>query len=252
MDLGVRHIRTAGKGSGSIELTLPTHLRDLVGLPCRIMLRDGSRPDIVLQPDLQRAQRAFTDIWIAMSIALLHENAGTPTLPLSAFAFGLHPRSSGSDMPFLSWCDGLALATPAPHDPCAISRTFAAFGQAMAAFLHIDPALAPGFGATCGYLVSGVPPTSDGQEACDLTAVAFQLASPSSTDFGDTIPAAGIPYCAATAFADSILGSEFWHRATPLLIAAADLFINWTADPSGHAVARAAWRRGRAIEMSGD
>ena len=53
MDLGVRQIRSAGKGSGSIELTLPADLRDLVGLQCRIMLRDGSRPDIVLQPDLR-------------------------------------------------------------------------------------------------------------------------------------------------------------------------------------------------------
>ena len=249
MDLGVRQIRTSGKGSGSIELTLPTDLRDLVGLPCRIILRDGSRPDIILQPDLRRAHQAFSEIWQTMATALVHGDAEIPTLPLPAFGFGLHPRSGGGDLPFLCWRDGLALAAPAPHDLYAVSRTLAALGHAMAVILNIDTTLAFAFGAACGYVVSGVLPTSDGQEACDIAAVALHVSYPNSNLLGEAgvpAPAAVIAACAA-GIADEI----FWRHATPLLAAVVDLFTEWTADPSSRAALRAAWRRGRTIEMDG-
>jgi hypothetical protein len=252
MDLGVRHIRTAGKGSGSIELTLPAELRDLVGLPCRIVLRDGSRPDIVLQPDLQRALIAFATLWQAMARGLLRDGVASaggedpPKLPVAAFGFGLQPRSGASDRPFLCWRDGLVLAGPAPHDPAAVSRTLAAFGHALSGPLHIAPALAAGFGAACGYLVCGVPAHADGQEACDLAAAALQgrLAIDASHE------GAGHDGTPADAPWDA-MSEVFWRRAGPLLTAAAELFVGWSADPAAHATLRAAWRRGRSIEMSG-
>ena len=118
MDLGVRQIRTSGKGSGSIELTLPAGLRDLVGLPCRVILRDGSRPDIVLQPDLRHALAAFKTVWHAMGAAVVPDDAKTSimpvALPLGEFAFGLQPRATGGEMPYLCWRDGLALAALGP------------------------------------------------------------------------------------------------------------------------------------------
>jgi hypothetical protein len=231
MDLGVRQIRTAGKGSGSIELTLPTDLRDLVGLPCRITLRDGSRPDIVLQPDLQRAHTAFSALWQPMALLLLRDGA---PFPLAAFGFGLHPRPGAGAAPFLCWRDGLLLAAPPPHESAAVSRTLGAFGHALAAPLDIAPALAAGFGAACGYLLSGNPASSDGQEACDLAAAHLPHARP--------------PLAANAGAVDP----DFWRRAAPVLAGIADLFVGWTADPSGYATLRAAWRRGRSIEMSGD
>ena len=236
MDLGVRQIRTAGRGSGSIELTLPTDLRDLVGVPCRIILHDGSRPDIVLQPDLQTAHRAFSALWQAMAATLLPEDARPPALSLAAFGFGLQPRSSGGGMPFLCWRDGLALAASPPHAADAVSRTVAALGHALAAPLDIDPALASGFGAACGFMLCGVPATSDAQETCDLAAL--HLGQPN---------VAPPLTCASDA-----LGNPFWHLAAPLLAATASLFAGWTADPSGQATLRAARRRSRTIEMSGD
>jgi hypothetical protein len=225
MDLGVRQIRTAGKGSGSIELTLPADLRDLVGLPCRITLRDGSRPDIVLQPDLARAQMAFAELWGGMG-GVLQQTGG---LPVAAFSFGLHPRLSAGDAPFLSWRDGLSLAGPAPWGVAALSRTIAAFGHAMAGGIGIDPALAGSFGAACGYLLTGALASPDAQEACDLAALHVALGEPP--------------------FAD---GAIRWPAAEPVLAALVELFVGWTADPAGFATLRAAWRRGRSIEMSGD
>jgi hypothetical protein len=260
MDLGVRHIRTAGKGSGSIELTLPAELRDLVGLPCRIVLRDGSRPDIVLQPDLQRALIAFAALWQAMARGLLRDgvaSAGgeeTPKFPVAAFGFGLQPRSGASDRPFLCWRDGLVLAGPAPHDPAAVSRTLAAFGHALSGPLHIAPALAAGFGAACGYLVCGVPAHADGQEACDLAAAALQ--SRFAVNSHDALhESVGHESAHESARHDGTPGDAtsdaFWRYAGPLLAAAAELFVGWSADPAAHATLRAAWRRGRSIEMSG-
>lgn len=237
MDLGVRQIRTAGKGSGSIELTLPADLRALVGLPCRIMLRDGSRPDIVLQPDLRGALSSFSALWTAMAGVILREDADPPSLPLPAFSFGLQPRAGGGDLPFLCWRDGLTLAAPPPYDPAAISRTIAAFGQVLAADLKIAAALAAGFGAACGYLLAGVAANVDGQEACDLAAAALHRTIEAPTQ---------------RASVDGFLGDDFWRQAAPLLWATTDLFAAWTADPTAHAALRAAWRRGRTIEMSGD
>lgn len=236
MDLGVRQIRTAGKGSGSIELTLPTDLRDLVGVPCRIILRDGSRPDIVLQPDLQTAHRAFSALWQAMAATLLREGANPPALPVAAFGFGLQPRSSGGGTPFLCWRDGLALAASPPHEAGAVSRTVAAFGHALASALDIDPALASGFGAACGFMLSGILATCDAQEACDLAALHLGQSNvpPPLNRAGDA------------------MGSAFWRLAGPSLAATADLFAGWSMDPSGHATLRAAWRRSRTIEMGGD
>lgn len=164
MDLGVRQIRSSGKGSGSIELTLPSDLRELVGLQCRVLWRDGSRPDIVLQPDLRSAHRAFAALWHSMAALLFRDDTNTPGIPLGSFVFALQPRPGSDAMPFLCWRDGLALAAAAPHDPSGIARTLWAFGRVMAARLQIDPSLADGFGAACGYLVSGVPATPDAQD----------------------------------------------------------------------------------------
>ena len=261
MDLGVRQIRTAGKGSGSIELTLPAGLRDLVGVPCRIILRDGSRPDIVLQPDLRRAHQAFTKIWRSMAAALLpaYDDASASslslpaTLPLDAFSFGLQQRADTGELPYLCWRDGLALSGAAPHDPAAVSRTVAALGHAVAGRLHIDPALAAGFGAACGYLVSGVAATPEGQEACDLTADALRRGYHRVRADGPDTAGAAKPWASAgDACTAGVLAATFWRRAAPLLAATAELFVAWTDDPSSHATLRAAWWRGRSIEMSGD
>jgi hypothetical protein len=245
MDLGVRQIRSAGKGSGSIELTLPSELRDLVGLQCRVVLRDGGRPDIVLQPDFGCGQKAFSAFWQKMAAALLPDDIDAPPMPMGAFGFGLQPRAPGGVLPFLSWCDGLALAAPPPHDRGVVARTVSAFAQAIAGWLDIDPSMAAGFGSACGHLVCGVPAAPDVQEACDLVAAALQ-------DRAVADETALAPGGASEACAAGVLSPAFWRHATPLLVATADLFRGWTRDPAGHATLRAAWRRGRAIEMGGD
>jgi len=133
MDLGTRSIRSAGLGSGSIELTLPASLRPLPGLPCRISLRDGHRPEIALVPDLSPARAAFARLAAALEQAL---GLAPEALPLGEFAVALQPVALPADLPRLAWTDGLALAAPHPTPPtrqpaaCAAPATVRPSGTA--------------------------------------------------------------------------------------------------------------------------
>jgi hypothetical protein len=155
------------------------------------------------------------------------------TFPSTAFIFGLQPRS-GNDGPYICWKDGLALAGMEPYDPAAVSRTLAAFAQAMAEDIGIAPALASGFGAACGARLTGMVPDFVDQEACDLAALHLPAITPPLTQ------------------ADQALNKTFWDLAAPVLRSVANLFADFTTDPSNHARLRAAWRRGRAIELDGE
>jgi hypothetical protein len=63
MRIGSRRVRSAGRASGSIEITLPPDLTPLEGVMCNILIRDGGRPEIVLQPELTPALLIFVRIW---------------------------------------------------------------------------------------------------------------------------------------------------------------------------------------------
>ena len=52
MYLGTRRVRSAGRTSGSVEVTLPVQLSVLQGVACRLVVRDGARPELVLEPEL--------------------------------------------------------------------------------------------------------------------------------------------------------------------------------------------------------
>ncbi|MBI1879961.1 MAG: hypothetical protein HYR94_17375, partial [Chloroflexi bacterium] len=71
MYLGTRKIRSAGRTSGSIELTLPPQLQGLEGVECRLVVRDGPRPEIVLQPDLSAAQALLQELWQKLRLGLI-------------------------------------------------------------------------------------------------------------------------------------------------------------------------------------
>jgi hypothetical protein len=240
MNFGTRQIRTSGKGSGSIELTLPYELRDLVGLPCRITLRDGSRPEIVLQPDLGRAVAGFTRVWTGMVAVMLPEHAEV-SLPVGAFAFGLQPGVQGGERPYLCWRDGLALGAAPPHDPLIVARTGAAFAQVLADRLGIAASLAGDFGASCGFLATGMVPMSGVQEICDVVAGALPVSQrPSGPPASLTDPGAA-----------GAAGTLFWETVAARLAACTDLFAHWTAHPAELAALRGAWQRGFSIEMTG-
>jgi hypothetical protein len=234
MELGARSIRSAGIGSGSIELTLPAALRDLLGVPCRILLREGLRPEIVLQPDLRPARLAFGRLW-----ALLLDALGRPgaELPFGDIAFSLTPAPL-ADRPALAWADGLALAGAPPHPAEALARSLRGLAMALAGDLGIAPELTAGFAAAAAHFLSGIAPAPTDQAACDIAFAALpgaRGAAPARPDFHED------------AFAPAL-----WAAASPGLRRLAELHQDWTADPARHAALAAAWRRGVALELSGD
>jgi hypothetical protein len=242
MDLGVRQIRTSGKGSGSVELTLPGELRHLVGLPCRITLHDGVRPDIVLQPDLTTAFNALASIWRAVARAVSGDAAARDAerFPALAFTFGLHPQESAAGAPYLSWQDGLAVASGTATADAA-ARCIAACAGQYATELDIASGLALPFGAVCGFLVCGTLAFPGWQEASDIAA--SQWASG---------PGAAAPWQPGAAWqaAPNALDDRFWGKAAPGLIEAVRLFACWSAPGSAYPALCAAWRRGRSIELN--
>ena len=64
-----RKVRSSGRTSGSIEITLPPEMHTLEGIECRLMLCDGVRPEIVIRPDVSIAEVVFADLWERLRIA---------------------------------------------------------------------------------------------------------------------------------------------------------------------------------------
>ena len=238
MDLGVRQIRTAGKGSGSVELTLPGSLRQLVGLPCRITLHDGEQPDILVRPDLSTASAAFATIWAALAQCFSRDLAGgsNEVFPAHSFRFALAPHTVPARTPHLFWQDGLALAARLPPAAPA-GRAIAACAARLGRDLGITEELDDAFGAACGFLAAGEMVFAEWQLPCDLTAAHLQAAC-------GWVPGA------AWAAAPTIHAQHFWARLGPGLAACAALFAVWSLPGSEYPVLCAAWRRGRSIEMN--
>jgi len=238
MDLGVRQIRTAGKGSGSIELTLPGELRHLVGLRCRITLHDGEQPDIVLRPDVSEATASFARLWHALAAIFAHHRAKPDheTFPAGAFLFGLLPAPGQMSAPYLCWQDGLALAH-ARTDEAVVGRSVAACAAQLGSALGISGHLTPSFGAVCGFLASGRLLFADWQTPCDI--VACELAGRAVWRPGD----------AWNAWRDTG-EAGFWLLLEPGLAACADLFAAWSQPGSTYPALTAARRRGCSIAMN--
>jgi hypothetical protein len=232
MDFGSRSIRSAGAGSGSIEVTLPAALRDLQGLPCRIILRDGPRPEIVLQPDLRAARAAFARLATRLQDAM-GLPAGDP--PLGDILVSLQPAASQPGTPRLAWTDGLALAALPPHPPAPLARSLHGLAEPLALLAGIGPAFAPAFAAAASWLLAGLAPEPIGQEACDIAAEALL------TEGMSTRP----PLLPENAF-DPVA----WEAAQPWLRCLLGLHLDWTAHPARRAALGAAWRRG--LAPSGD
>ena len=122
MYFGSRRIRSAGRASGSVEVTLPPQLHGLQEIKCRLMLRDGTHPEIVLQPDLSSAHTLLLQLWqkLRMGLASIGEIGDFDP---SSFTLALFPHATGSSghrspTPTPSWC----CAAPPPASPTRQSR----------------------------------------------------------------------------------------------------------------------------------
>lgn len=239
MDLGTRHIRSSGRGSGSVEMTLPSRLRALAGFPCRVSLRDGPRPEIVLEPDLADARDAFARVWPRLAAAILAGRAGSVamSLPLADLRIVMHPDGcAAAETPMLAWFDGRMLAAAPPHPPEAICRSIAGLSFILAEPAGIGPALAALFAAACGFAVSGSRLPRLDPDAAGIIIAAL-------SDIGRQ---PGWPLV----HAPDAFSVAFWQEAAPMLTRVYELFLDWSARPGREAATRRALRRAAEIDMA--
>ena len=260
MHLGTRRIRSAGRTSGSIEITLPTMLQVLEGTQCQLMVRDGPRPEIVLQPDLTAAQDLFQTLWDKVQIGL-GEIGDLPDFSLADFTPTFFPLQHWQERPPLSYADAMIIMhsiyrTRGEHpiqrqdqrvsssssyfnnikiqsvgELDALTRVLASFVVNAGYHLGLQGRFALAFGDSLAYLVTGEP-TSLGTD--------FERGLAHRLFWGEDC----IPQPFTHPFEDCD-----WQQARPGLRRVFDQFLAWQQTPTTCTVARDQWYRALTAEL---
>jgi len=234
MYLGTRKIRSAGRTSGSIEITLPPQLQVLEGVRCRLMVRDGSRAEIVLQPDLSAARALFDTLWRELGLGLGEIDELGDFSPAD-FTLAFFPPRHWQERPPLAYADALGVlrqrAGQEDREPGALTRLLAFLAVAAGYQLGLEGALAVAFGDAVAYLITG----SSAGLGTD-----FERGMAHRTFWGE-------------GRAQQPLGSPFddqvWEQARPGFRRVYDQFRTWQENPEVYAAAREKWYRALTVEM---
>ncbi len=243
--LGTRRIRSAGRTSGSIEVTLPPQLQGLEGTICQLTVRDGPRPEIVLQPDLSAAQTLFRKLWQKLRLALSEiDDIGdfTPT----DFSITLFPPSHWQERPPLAYTDALAIlqhqADGNGHNQALESLTRLSTFMAVAAGyrLGLTGTFALAFGDAVAYLITGhiVGLGTDFERG--MAHRIFWEEDPTQAYFVPLTPKQ----------LDSPLEDQRWCQVRAGLQRIYDQFRIWQAQPKVYTTTREKWYRALRIETS--
>lgn len=228
MQLGAGKIRSAGRTSGSIEITLPPALQAFTGLPCRVVVRDGLQPEIVLQPDFADAWSSLEALWDRLSLAL-GSNESIGEFTPSAFTLTLlPPRHSQRGLP-LAYADVVTLIRggecSGKGELEALARVLAVLSAAIARDLGLEPAFALGFGDAVAYVVTqvsvGFGTDFERSMAASLSRQAHFIARMSVSPFDD----------------------EFWLECEPALRRIHEQFRAWQGKPERYQAAQQQWYR---------
>ncbi len=148
----MRQIRTAGIGSGSVELKLPSELRHPIGLHRRIKLHDRLRPNIMLESDLAPAMRAFAMDWEALTGITAADSTDQDNLEfrVNAFCCGVGLQAFAQARPYLSGPDNRALAADRA-DSTALARRISACAAHYAADARISAEFTEPFAACVAF-----------------------------------------------------------------------------------------------------
>ena len=228
MYLGMNKIRSAGRTSGSIEITLPPALQTFTGLGCRVVVRDGLQPEIVLQPDFAPAWSSLKLLWEKLSLALGADESIGGLAPDAFMLTLLPPRHSQRGLP-LAYSD---LVTVSQCSDCrskneleALARVLSALAAAIARDLGLEQAFALGFGDAVAYVVTQV-------------SVGF------GTDFERSMAAS---LSRQTRFTPRLpvppFDDEFWLECEPTLRRVHEQFRAWQGTPERYETAQQQWYR---------
>lgn len=234
MYVGSRKIRSAGRTSGSIEVTLPAQLQALEGLECRLVVREGPRPEIVLQPDFSSAQALFQELWQHLRLGLADVD-DIQEFRLADFTHSLFPARQWQERPALAYADALVVLRCRPlagtHAAEELARLLAGTAAAAGRRLGLRDRLALAFGDAVAYLMSG---TSAGLSADFERGMAHQAF------WGASSPAP----CQA-------LQADAWRQARAGLRQVYDAFQHWQDHPEAYAADRERWYRAVELELHG-
>jgi hypothetical protein len=232
MYFGSRRIRSAGRASGSVEVTLPPQLHGLQEIKCRLMLRDGTHPEIVLQPDLSTAHTLLLQLWqkLRMGMAGIGEIGDFDP---SNFALALFPPRHWQQRPPLAYADALTVLRKITDDESheALARLTGYMAIAAGQRLGLSETLALAFGDTLAYLLTGIS---------ILAGTEFERGLAMRLFWEQQTPA---PH------ASSLLDDQLWQQAGPGLSRVWEQFDAWQNMPERHTIARQNWYRALTVEM---
>jgi hypothetical protein len=233
MYLGMGKIRSAGRTSGSIEITLPPALQVFIGLGCRVVVRDGLQPEIVLQPDLESARALLNKLWQKLSLALGGSNTVDDFIASAFMLTLLSPRQSLRGLP-LAYADAFSLTRSSEEhrasDVEALARILSVLAAAIGRGLGLQQAFVLGFGDAVAYVIT-------------------QASAGFGTDFERSM-AAGLCRQAQLDRPASVspLDDEFWLECEPALRRIYAQFLAWQNNPDQYDRARQQWYRAHQCE----
>ncbi len=238
MDWSKRRIRSAGRTSGSVEITLPAEMQALEGVECRLVLRDGARPEIVIQPDTSLAEAVFAELWERLRVAFA-KIGDVGDFSLADFDVGLFPARHWRDKPPLSYQDALAIHRSRQEEASPGRFREGSGAIHVVTFLAVDAAyrlglqdrFAMAFGVVVGYLVSGM---SAGHGADFERDVALTL-------FEGEEKRAVVPI-------GSLFNKERWEEAQDGFRRVFERFRQWQENPGEYEAARQKWWEALTVE----
>jgi len=231
MALERRRIRSAGRTTGSVEITLPVELQILEGIECEVLVRDGVRPEIVLRPNVSVAQALFAKLWQQLRLGL--QRVGEiGDFDLSHFNVALLPPRHWYDKPPLSYQDALTVLfhlkenrdSALVNNSDAMSRLVTFLAVNAGYRLGLEGQFAMAFGDAVGYLVSGVGSGQGTDFERNMALSAF--------GGGEKVVAGEI---------GSLSFDGHWEEAGEGLERVFAQFREWKEDPEGYEEARKRW-----------
>lgn len=222
-----RKVRSAGRTSGSIEITLPPEVQALEGIECRLIFRDGAHPEIVIQPDVSVAEVVFGDLWEKLRLAFQQIGDIGP-FTLSDFNVSFLPPRHWHEHPPLSYRDALAIYRDNQNefqgDSSGLNHmiTFLTVGGAYRLGLQNRYALV--FGVIVGYLVSGMITDHTTGFEREMTLHLFQ-------NFSDATPLS----------VGNLFNTNQWKEAQEGFARIFAQVLAWQSDPIAYEAARRRW-----------
>lgn len=234
MYFGSRKIRSAGRNSGSIEVTLPPQLQELEDVECHLMVRDGTRPEIVLQPDLSATQALFEELWQRLRQGL-GEVDDIGSFSPADFTLALFPPRHWQERPPLAYVDALILLhqrTKSTNNVReALTRLLAFMTVAAGYRLKLHNTFALAFGDAVAYLMTGI---SAG------LGTDFERGMAHRIFWGINAPSQQLGFG---------LDAQVWQQARPGLRRVYEQFQHWQDNPTAYTVAQDHWYKALAVEM---